>query len=97
MEYRIFVRNLPFSVKSHDLKDYFESCGEITNARVITDKQTGRSRGFGFVTFNSEEQLEKALKLQGNDFNGREVQIEKAQPREQAPRAEKAAAPTAQL
>jgi RNA recognition motif-containing protein len=81
MSHRIFVKNLVYALKTQDLKDFFANCGKITNAKVIIDKKTGRSRGFGYVSFEDEQALTEALKLNGQTVEGREIQISKAEPR----------------
>ena len=65
----LFVGNLDFKVKSNDLAELFGQYGKVTSARVITDKETGRSRGFGFVEMENESEAKSAIeKLNGTDF-----------------------------
>jgi RNA recognition motif-containing protein len=80
----IYVSNLGFSVQDEDLKEYFEEYGEVTSAKVITDKFTNRSRGFGFVEMPDESAGEKAIKeLNGAVVEGRSISVTVARPREE--------------
>jgi len=83
MTTKIYVGNLPFSVKSEELKEIFASYGEITEAVVISDKYSGRSKGFGFVTFAEEASVAKAVEeMNGKDVQGRELKVNEAKPME---------------
>ncbi len=78
----IYVGNLPFDVTDGDLRALFADYGTITSASVITDRDTGRSRGFGFVELADEELGGKAVgRLDGHEFNGRRLTVNKARPR----------------
>lgn len=78
----IYVGNLPFSATDADLRDLFADYGEITSAAVITDRDTGRSRGFGFVELADEALAGKAVgQLDGQDWDGRRLKVNKAKPR----------------
>jgi len=78
--HRLYVGNLPWSFDDFDLQDTFEEFGTIVDARVITDRETGRSRGFGFVTMSSEEEIEKAIgELDGSVCEGRSIRVNKAE------------------
>lgn len=78
--HRLYVGNLPWSFDDFDLQDTFEEFGNIVDARVITDRDTGRSRGFGFVTMSSEEEIEKAIsELDGSVCDGRSIRVNKAE------------------
>ncbi len=80
----IYVSNLGFSVQDEDLKEYFEEYGEVTSAKVITDKFTNRSRGFGFVEMSDDSAAEKAIKeLNGAVVEGRSISVTVARPREE--------------
>jgi len=80
----IYVSNLGFSVQDEDLKEYFEEYGEVTSAKVITDKFTNRSRGFGFVEMPDESAAQKAIKeLHGAVVEGRSISVTVARPREE--------------
>ena len=79
----IYVGNLPFETTEDVLQVAFTDYGEVTSARVITDRMTGRSRGFGFVEMADNTQAEAAIKgLNGKDFNGRALTVNEAKPRE---------------
>lgn len=85
MATKLFVGSLPFSTTSDELRDVFAKAGEVTEANVVMDKQTGRSRGFGFVEMSSEEAAKKAVsELNGAEVGGRKIFVSEARP--QAPR-----------
>jgi RNA recognition motif-containing protein len=79
---KLFVGSLPWSITSESLRELFAQYGEITEAMVITDRATGRSKGFGFVTFASEEDAKKALEMGGKEVEGRAIVVNVARPRE---------------
>ena len=82
----IYVSNLSFNVQDEDLKGFFEEYGEVTSAKVITDKFTGRSRGFGFVEMSDDASAQKAIQeLDGATVEGRAINVSEAKPREQRP------------
>jgi len=82
----IYVSNLGFNVQDEDLKEYFEEYGEVTSAKVIIDKFTNRSRGFGFVEMSDDTAAEKAIKeLNGAVVEGRSISVTVARPREDRP------------
>jgi RNA recognition motif-containing protein len=82
----IYVSNLGFNVQDEDLREYFEEYGEVTSAKVITDKFTNRSRGFGFVEMADNTAAEKAIKeLNGAVVEGRSISVTVARPREERP------------
>jgi RNA recognition motif-containing protein len=79
----IYVGNLPFTATDADLRDLFADYGTITSATVITDRDTGRSRGFGFVELADEALAGKAVgNLDGHDWDGRRLTVNKARPRQ---------------
>lgn len=80
---KLFVGSLPWSVDSTALQDLFSQFGEISEAIVITDRETGRSKGFGFVTFVNEQSAKDALKLDGTELEGRTIVVNMAKPREE--------------
>jgi RNA recognition motif-containing protein len=83
----IYVSNLSFKVEDEDLKEFFEDYGEVTSAKVITDKFTNRSRGFGFVEMSDDEAAQKAIsELNGATVDGRAISVSVAKPREEKPR-----------
>ena len=75
---KVFVGSLSWDTDDSGLKDHFSPCGEIVEAKVITDHYTGRSRGFGFVTFESPDGATNALELDGQPLDGRELRIDYA-------------------
>jgi len=80
---KIFVGSLPWSINSDSLKELFAQYGEITEAVVISDRETGRSKGFGFVTFATEEAAQKSLEMAGKEVEGRAIVVNIARPREE--------------
>lgn len=80
----IYVSNLSFNVQDEDLKEYFTEYGEVTSAKVITDKFTNRSRGFGFVEMSDEVAGQKAIQeLDGATVDGRAIKVNVAKPKEE--------------
>ncbi len=78
----IFVSNLSFRISDDDLKQLFEEYGEVTSAKVITDKFSGRSRGFGFVAMKTDEEGTKAIEeLNQADYDGKQILVSIAKPR----------------
>ncbi|CAN5754370.1 RNA-binding protein [soil metagenome] len=83
----IYVSNLSFAVQDEDLRGFFEEYGEVSSAKVIMDKFTSRSRGFGFVEMNDNEGAQKAIKeLDGATVDGRAIRVNEAKPREDRPK-----------
>lgn len=81
MKNKLFVGNLPWSVDDAALNDAFGAYGEVTEARVARERETGRSRGFGFVTFTSDDAASAALDaLNGADLQGRNINVMFANP-----------------
>jgi RNA recognition motif-containing protein len=79
----IYVSNLSFNVTDEDLQDYFAEYGEVTSAKVIMDKFTGRSRGFAFVEMSDDAAAQKAIQeLDGASVDGRTIGVSVAKPRE---------------
>ena len=82
MSTNIYVGNLTFATNDADLENLFGEHGEVTKAQVITDRDTGRSRGFGFVEMASSEEGQKAITaLNGKDVDGRQLTVNLAKPR----------------
>jgi RNA recognition motif-containing protein len=80
---RIFVGGLPYSVTESRLTELFEPHGTVESVRIVTDRESGRSRGFGFVEMASEEQCEAAINaLNGSELDGRVLTVNKARPEE---------------
>ena len=83
----IFVGSLPYATTDEELEAAFTEYGEVSSARVIMDRYTGRSRGFGFVEMPNQEQAEAAIRaMNGKDFQGRALTVNEARPREDRPR-----------
>lgn len=87
MATRLFVGSLAWATTDDSLKDLFSSAGTVVSANVITDRESGRSKGFGFVEMSSDEEAQKAVKeLNGKDLDGRPIVVNEARPREERPR-----------
>ena len=83
MSFKLYVGNLSFSTSSDDLQQLFAQVGTVESATVVEDRETGRSRGFGFVEMASSEEGQKAIEqFNGTDFNGRNLTVNEARPRE---------------
>ena len=79
---KLYVGNLPFSVTTDSLREHFSAHGDVTDAIVLTDRDTGRSRGFGFVTFaNGEDAAAATQALDGTDLAGRNITVNEARER----------------
>ena len=86
MTKNLYVGNLPFRTTADDLREAFSQFGNVTRAQVVTDRETGQSRGFGFVEMS--EGAEDAINaLNGAQFQGRNLTVNEARPREERPRA----------
>ena len=84
MTKKVYVGNLPFSVEQAKLKELFGSFGEIEEAVVISDRYSGRSKGFGFVTFVNDADADKAIaEMNEKDIEGRPLKVNEAKPREE--------------
>jgi len=78
---KIYVGNMPFTVDNEKMKELFSSYGEIEEAIVITDKFSGRSKGFGFVTFKEDESAKKAIsEMNEKEVEGRKLKVNEARP-----------------
>lgn len=83
MSSKIYVGGLPYATTDAQLQDLFSQHGQVESARVITDKFTGRSRGFGFVEMANSDEAQKAIQaLNGTDFEGRNLTVNEARPQE---------------
>ena len=79
----LYVGNLPFSATEETLVNTFSQCGTVDSAKLITDRDTGRSKGFGFVEMSSDAEAQAAIeKLDGQDFDGRSMKVNEAKPQE---------------
>lgn len=84
---RIYVGNLPYSATDDQLAQMFGAYGDVVDARVITDRATGRAKGFGFVEMGTEEGARNAIaQLDGTVMDGRALRVNEAQPRPERPR-----------
>ena len=87
---KLYVGNLPYSATDHSLAETFSQCGSVDSAKVIMDRDSGRSKGFGFVEMSSEAEANKAIELfHDQDFQGRRLTVNIARPlapREDRPR-----------
>lgn len=86
MSMKLYVGNLSFNTSNSDLQELFASVGTVESASVVEDRDTGRSRGFGFVEMSSKEEGERAIdELNGKEVDGRELKVNEAKPRESRP------------
>lgn len=82
MNKKLYVGNLDYTVTQDQLKEHFAQAGSVADAVIITDKYSGRSKGFGFVEMSSEDESKKAIEMfNGKDFNGRNIIVNEARPR----------------
>jgi RNA recognition motif-containing protein len=87
MATKLFVGSLAWATTDDSLKDFFSAAGTVVSANVIVDRETNRSKGFGFVEMSSDEEAKKAVdELNGKDLDGRPVVVNEARPREERPR-----------
>jgi RNA recognition motif-containing protein len=87
MATKLFVGSLSWNVKDDQLKDFFSEAGEVVSAKVITERESGRSRGFGFVEMSSDDEAKAAVdKLNGKELDGRAITVNEARPKEDRPR-----------
>lgn len=86
MSTRIYVGNLPYSVTDDDLRHNFSEFGSVSSVKVMTDRETGRSKGFGFVEMSSPAEGQAAIQgLNGQSVDGRALVVNEARPREERP------------
>ena len=86
MATNLFVGNLPYSMDSAKLEELFAQAGAVASAKVISDKYSGRSRGFGFVEMASDDEAKKAIEMfNGKEVDGRPLVVNEARPREDRP------------
>lgn len=86
MATNLFVGNLPYATDNAQLQALFAAAGTVVSAKVITDKYSGRSRGFGFVEMATDEETKKAIEMfNGKDVEGRALVVNEARPREERP------------
>jgi RNA recognition motif-containing protein len=81
MATKLYVGGIPYSTTDSSLQEAFEACGFVKSAKVIMDRETGRSKGFGFVEMSTEEDAQKAISsLNGSDLGGRTIKVNEARP-----------------
>ncbi len=89
---RLYVGNLPYQLTVDELKDFFVGAGNVTDAAIITDRDSGRSKGFGFVEFANDEDANRAQSMfNGSQLKGRTLKVDLAKPREDKPRGDRRA------
>lgn len=82
MSNKLFVGSLPYAVTEDQLKELFSGAGSVASARVITDRATGRSKGFGFVEMSTDEEAQRAIEMfNGKDMDGRTIVVNEARPK----------------
>ncbi len=87
MATKLFVGSLAWATNDDALKDFFSAAGDVVSANVIVDRDTNRSKGFGFVEMSSDEEAKKAVdELNGKELDGRPIVVSEARPREERPR-----------
>ena len=82
----IFVSNINYATKEQSLQDLFSEFGEVSSSKIITDRETGRSRGFGFVEMGDDEGKQAIEALNGRELDGKELNVSEAKPKEDKPR-----------
>ena len=83
----IYIGNLPYSISDEELGDLFSPFGEISSSKVVMDRESGRSKGFGFVEMLDKADADEAIKaLDGSSVSGRNIRVNEARPREPRPR-----------
>lgn len=87
MNNKLYVGNLPYSTTDSALSDMFSQAGTVTSASIITDKMSGRSKGFGFVEMSTPEEAQAAIEMfHDKDLDGRKMTVNEARPKEDRPR-----------
>ena len=87
MSNKLYVGNLPYSISNEELSEVFSDAGEVVSANVIMDRETNRSKGFGFVELSDADAAQKAIEeLNGKEVGGRALKVSLAKPREDRPR-----------
>ena len=86
MDNKLYVGNLPYSMRDDDLQQHFARFGAVVSAKVMVDRETGRSKGFAFVEMGSREDAQGAIRgMNGQSFDGRALTVNEARPREERP------------
>ena len=87
MSTKLYVGNLPYSADDHSLRNNFAEFGDVASAKVMMDRDSGRSKGFGFVEMGSGQEAQAAIRgMNGQSFDGRALVVNEARPREDRPR-----------
>ncbi|TVM14834.1 RNA-binding protein [Oceanidesulfovibrio indonesiensis] len=86
MSKNIYVGNLPWSVSEDEVRSAFEQYGQVNSVNLISDRETGRPRGFGFVEMDDAGAMEAIKNMDGKDFGGRNLKVNEARPRAEKPR-----------
>ncbi len=87
MSMKLYVGGLPYSVNDQELEEFFSEHGKVNSAVVIVDRETNRSKGFGFVEMDNDDEAKKAIEtLNGSDMGGRSITVNEARPKEERPR-----------
>jgi RNA recognition motif-containing protein len=87
MAKKLYVGNLSYSTNDESLREHFAAAGTVASAVVISDRETGRSKGFGFVEYENDAEADKAIEMfDGQDLDGRNLKVNEARPREDRPR-----------
>lgn len=87
MAKKLYVGNLSYSTNDEGLREHFSQAGTVASAVVISDRETGRSKGFGFVEYENDAEADKAIEMfDGQDLDGRNLKVNEARPREDRPR-----------
>ncbi len=86
MAKKLYVGGLPYNTSEESLKEYFSQAGAVESAAIITDKFSGKSKGFGFIEMSSDEEAQTAIEMfNGKEFEGRNLTVNEARPREERP------------
>ncbi len=86
MDSKLYVGNLPYSMRDDDLQQHFAQFGQVNSAKVMMDRETGRSKGFAFVEMGSRDEAQAAIRgMNGQSFEGRALVVNEARPREERP------------
>jgi RNA recognition motif-containing protein len=83
---RLYVSNLSYQTTETELQEHFQQCGTVSSVQIVLDRETNRSRGFGFITMGSDAEAEAAIEqLNGQSLDGRSLRVSEARPREERP------------
>jgi len=86
MSNRLYVSNLSYQTTETELQEHFQKCGTVSSVQIVLDRETNRSRGFGFITMNSDAEAQAAIdQLNGQSLDGRSLRVSEARPREERP------------